>query len=135
MINFNRFDNIYCTNSGANPCYYGIKFDNGSGTGNIYAENDFICNIAGIQIGTGASGYNVGDITISSSNFGGVGSAGVIVNGNTNAYTSNLSIMGCQFDAGISYAYQLVNMNQFTIKGCLGIRETHLDQLLELFRV
>ncbi|OAS19246.1 hypothetical protein [Paenibacillus oryzisoli] len=125
LINFGTYSGLICTNSGANQTTNGINFVNGSGTGNMFTNNAFICTGVGISIGSGSGTINVGDIIISNSQFA-LASRGIKLNGSLSAYTSNINISNCQFDANIVKGYELINMNGFTIIGCIGTENNTL---------
>jgi hypothetical protein len=118
LFDWNIFTNLRCSNFGANNVEYGIKLDYGSGTGNIYTSSVLKTGTAGIEIG-GSGSVNVGDITISNIQFGGDGATSAIkLVGSLSAYRANVTIVSCQFDAGITNSLDFINMTSFTAQGC-----------------
>lgn len=124
-LNWNLFTQIKTSNYGANNVEYGMKFDYGSGTGNVFEGLNTNTMTSGIEWG-GSGDENIGDITISDSQFGGGGSGIKATKGATD-YGSHIGITACQWDAGILYGVNFTNMNAFTISGCKwGGATTHL---------
>lgn len=116
LFNWNLFTQIKTTNFGGNNVEHAIKFEFGSGTGNVFDACNIVSMTSGFEWG-GSGDENIGDITISDCQFGGGGSAIKAKKGAT-AYGSNITITGCQWDAGIQYSLDFLNMNGFTVQGC-----------------
>ncbi|OAS21130.1 hypothetical protein [Paenibacillus oryzisoli] len=125
LINFGLYTGLHCTNAGATQTVNGINFLYGSGTGNIFTDLALICTGNGISIGSGSGPQNVGDIIICNSQFA-LANRGIKLNGSLTAYTSNINISNCQFDANIVKGYELINMNGFNILGCIGTQNNLL---------
>jgi len=115
-FNWNSFAGLKTANYGAYNVEYGLKFDFGSGTGNVFEGLNMVATTSGIEWG-GSGDENIGDITISASQFGGGGSGIKATKGATN-YGSNITITGCQWDAGVVYGVNFTNMSGFSIEGC-----------------
>lgn len=115
-FDWNLFTQLKATNYGVNNVAYGIKFDYGSGTGNVFDALNFVTVTSAIEWG-GSGDENIGDISISDCQFGGSGNAIKATKGAT-GYGSNIAITSCQWDAGIQYGINFTNMNSFRVKAC-----------------
>lgn len=118
---WNIFTDLAMTNFGDNQVQYGILFEQGSGTGNIFSNSNLVCWTAGIQIGDGSA--NVGDITFQGLQQGG-GGTGIRLRGGK-FYGSNFVITGSQWDAGITTSLDFSGMSLFRISGCSFGGATH----------
>lgn len=116
-FDWNLFTQIKTTNFGTNNVEHAIKFEYGSGTGNVFDACNIVANTSGLEWG-GSDDQNIGDITISDCQFGGGGS-GIKATKGATSYGSNITITGCQWDAGVVYGVNFTNMTGFSITGCL----------------
>lgn len=118
-FNWNRFVNIQTSNYGLNNTDYAIRFDNGSGTGNIFANMNLVVGQYGLYF-NGGVGHNVGDIVITGihvGNSGGGAATGVYVTPPpAGEYRSHISVTSSQFDAGITTALALNGVNLATVQ-------------------
>lgn len=115
-FDWNNFTGITTTNHQYNNVEYGILFENGSGTGNVFSSSNLVVNTSGIEF-RGSDGRNVGDIVINAIEFGGGGSA--IKGLPTAAYRNNISVTGCQFDGGIKLGLDFENYSHLHLAGNL----------------
>lgn len=113
-FDWNSFINIKSANYEAYNCNDAIYFDKGSGTGNIYSGGNLVFANSGIAF-AGAAGANIGDISIFGIQMGGGGTG--IVLGASAAYRSNVTIVGCQFDAGIGVSVWADGYTNLKIEG------------------
>lgn len=104
-LDWNSFTGLKFFNYGSTQCEYGIRFCQGSGTGNVFDDCAFVVNTAGIEW-QASNNATVGDVVIGNCQFGGnnVDTKGVA--GSPAAiYRERISIVNCQFDGGCMVAY------------------------------
>lgn len=112
-LDWNLFTEITCTNSNTSDTNFGILFEYGSGTGNVFSDSNLVTITAGIQIGDGVR--NCGDLVFSGIHFGGNADGIKLIGGSL--YGSNQTVTNCQFDAGIDISLNFLNINHFTALG------------------
>lgn len=127
-MNFCTFSQLAFWNAGGKTAKYNVHFLHGGGTGNKFIDLSGVALISNIEIGDG-NVQNVGDMLFSGCHFGGnnVDSSGIKLNGPVNLppgspgdaqpYGRAISIVNCQFDAGVVHALNFSHIRQFS---CLG---------------
>lgn len=111
---WNLMTDIQTTNLGAKSTTYGILFQNGSGTGNVISNSNFVVSGAGIYYFAN-NGANVGDITIVGIQVGGTAVNGCFVFSGSAAYRNNITITATQCDGGPSLSIVATNYNNLKI--------------------
>lgn len=118
QFDWNSFDRIQTANVGALNCEYGIRFDYGSGTGNVFSILNFVTTTVGIDFAAGNNANNIGDIIISGLHNGG---GGIGVRGaGTASYRERIQVHAAQFDGGLVTGLSFTNYNHIIWSGILG---------------
>lgn len=106
---WNDFYDIKIVGFGANIPNYGWYFGFGSGTGNLFSGIVTALATNSHVFWYGSTGCVVGDILVSNSSFGASsgGASYVIGIGDNTIYRQKIRFDNCQYDAGVSYPYDL----------------------------
>lgn len=94
---------------------YGIKFDEGSGTGNIFTDMTMIATISCIEFG-GSGDLNIGDLVFSNITMGNATDGFKFTAGAT-GYHSKLTFVACDID-GTVHSFNMTGMDNFRLRGC-----------------
>ena len=117
-FDFNYFNNIITTNSGALNVHHGIEFSYGTGTGTTISGCDLLTVGHGILFSSSAEHpENVGDVVITNCHIARDG-IGITIYGPHAKYCNAFSITNCQLDGGIKTSFSFNGVSNLSVHGC-----------------